>query len=331
VPKGTAYDPLERLIDTAALMRPVARKRMLVIVNPCATMVQPRLRSLVIAALNGRYDVEAIDTQARNHATDLCNEAKHEGYDVVVAFGGDGTVNEVANGLAGSATPMTCLPGGATSVLCKMLGIPGDIIDATEHLLRMADDWRPWRIDLGTANGRAFTYSSGYGLDASIVRRIDRQPKLKQHRLREYYFVYAAIETALREYVRNPPRMDVHVDGRPAEPAITTLVQNADAFTYLDDKPILLAPGAALDGGTLAGVALRGARARDVPAIALRILSKQRSIVGHPQVIAFRDVAGLRCVSADGREIPLQVDGDHIGDFGEAVFAIRPGALAVVS
>ena len=328
--KGTAYDPLERLIDTAALMRPRQRKRMLVIVNPYATLVQPHLRGLVIAALNGRYDVEAIDTQAPNHATDLCHEARHEGYDVVVAFGGDGTVNEVANGLAGSATPMTCLPGGATSVLCKMLGIPGDIIDATEHLLRMADDWRPRRIDLGTANGRAFTYSSGFGFDASVVKRIDRQPKLKRHRLRELYFVYCAIETALREYVHNPPRMDLHL-GDGVDHVITTVVQNGDAFTYLGDKPLALAPGGGLDTGSLAGLALRGVRPRDIPAFLRRALSANGSLVGHPQINAFAGVDGLRCVSADGRAIPLHVDGDHIGDVEEAVFGIRPGALAVVA
>ncbi|HEV7806628.1 MAG TPA: diacylglycerol kinase family protein [Solirubrobacteraceae bacterium] len=322
--------PLQRLIDVPALTRATARKRMLVIVNPCATMVQPRLRNLVIAALHGRYDVEAIDTQARDHATDICREAKHEGYDVVVAFGGDGTVNEVANGLAGSTTPMTCLPGGATSVLCKMLGIPGDVIDATEHLLRMADDWRPRRVDLGTANGRAFTYSSGYGFDASVVKRIDRQPRLKQHRLREPYFVYCALETALREYLRDPPRMDVHVGGA-VDHAITTLVQNGEAFTYLGDKPLALAPGGGLDTASLAGLALRGVRPRDIPAVALRVLSPNRSIVGHRQINAFSDVDGLRCVSTDGRPIPLQVDGDHVGDVEEAVFAIRPGALVVVS
>ncbi|MGI8728411.1 MAG: diacylglycerol/lipid kinase family protein [Solirubrobacteraceae bacterium] len=321
---------LERLVDVAALNAPARRKHMLVIVNPCASMMDTRLRNLVIAALHGRYEVEAVDTQARGHATDLCRQAVGEGHDVVVSFGGDGTVNEVANGLSGSDTPLTCLPAGATNALCKMLGIPGDVIDATEHLLAMADHWRPRRIDLGTANGRCFTYSSGFGVDASIAKRIDRQPQLKRHRLRELYFVYASVETALREYVRNPPRMDVDVDGT-IDQAISTVVQNGEAFTYLQDKPVALAPGAALDSGTLAGVALRGVRARDIGPIALRLLSAKRSIEGHPQVRCFRDVDGLRCVSADARAIPLHVDGDHVGDVSEAVFGVLPGALAVVS
>ena len=323
-------EPLERLAEAAALSAPAQRKRMLVVVNPYAATMSARLRNLVVAALHGRYEVDAIDTQARGHATELCREAAQEGYDVVVSFGGDGTVNEVANGLAGRATPLTCLPGGATNALCKMLGIPGDIVDATEHLLTMADHWRPRRIDLGTANGRAFTYSSGFGLDASVVKRIEQSPGLKRHKLREYFFVYAAVETVLRHYVRNPPRMEVHLEGR-VDRAITTLVQNGEQFTYLDDKPIYIAEGAGLQTGTLAGVALRGVSPQDIPGIALRLLSAKRSIVGHRQVLDFRDVAELRCVSADGRAIPLHVDGDHIGDVTEAVFGVMPGALGVVS
>ena len=127
---------------------------MLIIVNPYATTVSDRLKNLVVYALRGRYEVDAIDTEARDHATELSREAAREGYDVVVAFGGDGTVNEAANGLAGSDTPLSCLPGGRANVYCRMLGIPTDVVDATEHLLRMADDWRPRRVDLGDVNGR---------------------------------------------------------------------------------------------------------------------------------------------------------------------------------
>src|SRR5205085_12510944 len=117
--------------------------------------------NLVVYALQGRYEVTAIDTEARGHAVELCREAAHEGYDVVVAFGGDGTVNEVARGLAGSDTPLTCLPGGSANVYCKQLGVPGEIVDATEHLLRMADDFRPPKVDVGDVNGRLFCFTSG--------------------------------------------------------------------------------------------------------------------------------------------------------------------------
>src|SRR5437879_5334829 len=145
-------DALERLGDGLAIGAPAERKRMLVVVNPYATTVSDRLRHLVVYALQGRYEVEAIDTERRGHASALAREAALEGFDVVVAFGGDGTVNEAANGLAGSDTPLSCLPGGATNVYAKMLGIPGDIVDATEHLLRIADDWRPRKVDLARVN-----------------------------------------------------------------------------------------------------------------------------------------------------------------------------------
>ena len=110
---------------------------------------------------------------------------------MVVAFGGDGTVNEAANGLAGSDTPLTCLPGGATNVYCRTLGIPDDVVDATEHLLRMADDFQPRRVDLGLVNERYFTFSSGVGLDASVVERVDAHPYRKA-RFGECYYTYAA-------------------------------------------------------------------------------------------------------------------------------------------
>src|SRR5436853_3381242 len=166
---------------------PSAKKRMLIIVNPYAATVSDRLRHLVVYALQGRFEVDAVDTEGQGHATELCREAAHEGYDVVVAFGGDGTVNEAANGLAGSDTPLTALPGGSTNVFCRTLGIPNDVVDATEHLLGMADRFRPIRVDLASANERRFTFSAGVGLDAAVVERVDAHPYRKA-RFGEWYF-----------------------------------------------------------------------------------------------------------------------------------------------
>jgi diacylglycerol kinase family enzyme len=99
-PPETALDRAEELAERVLPDRG-PKRRMLVIVNPYASTVSDRLKNLVVYALQGRYSVEAVDTQARSHATELCRQAAAEGYDVVVAFGGDGTVNEAANGLAG--------------------------------------------------------------------------------------------------------------------------------------------------------------------------------------------------------------------------------------
>jgi diacylglycerol kinase family enzyme len=322
--------PLESLerSDALTLETPVERKRMLVIANPYATTVSERLKSLVVYALQGRYDVDAVDTEGRGHATELCREAAADGYDVVVAFGGDGTVNEAANGLAGSATALTPLPGGATNVYCRMLGIPRDIVDATEHLLAMADDWRPRRLDLGSVNGRHFVFSSGYGLDAAVVRHVDAHPATKA-RLRHWYFAWAGLRTLARDYVVRPPRIDVAVGGETVR-GVTALVQTGDPYTYWSGRPLHVAEGAALDDGTLAGAVLRRATPLDALTIIARLFSGRLRIADHRRVSAWSGEREARCVAADGRAIPLQVDGDYIGDAVEARYEVLPGGLTVV-
>jgi diacylglycerol kinase family enzyme len=302
---------------------------MLIIVNPYATTVSDRLRHLVVYALQGRFEVDAVDTEARGHATELCREAAHEGYDVVVAFGGDGTVNEAANGLLGSPTPLCCLPGGSANVFGKMLGIPGDVVDATEHLLAMADDWRPRKVDLGVVNGRCFTFASGLGLDASVVERVDANPKMKA-RLGPYFFTWVAVSTFLRRYVLTPPRLEVDAAGRTLE-GVTAIVQNGSPFTYFLNRPIEIADGAALNSGALAGGVLHRATLLSMPSIAWRAFSRRARVSGHRQVSPLRDLRELTVRSTDERPLPLQVDGDYLGEVTEARYSILPRALNVVS
>jgi diacylglycerol kinase family enzyme len=302
---------------------------MLIIVNPYATTVSDRLRHLVVYALQGRFEVDAVDTEARGHATELCREAAHEGYDVVVAFGGDGTVNEAANGLLGSPTPLCCLPGGSANVFAKMLGIPGDVVDATEHLLAMADDWRPRRVDLGVVNGRYFTFASGLGLDASVVERVDSNPHLKA-RLGAYYFTWVAVSTYMRRYLVRPPRLVLEADGETLE-GVTAIVQNGSPFTYFQNRPIDIIDGAELDSGALAGGVLHRATLVSMPFIAWRAFSPRARVAAHRQVSGLRDLSEMRVRSADGRTLPLQVDGDYLGEVTEARYSIMPGALNVIS
>jgi diacylglycerol kinase family enzyme len=354
----------ERAHEPFRFASPDARRRMLIIVNPYATTVSDRLRHLVVYALQGRFEVDAVDTQARGHATEICREAAHEGYDVVVAFGGDGTVNEAANGLLGSRTPLCCLPGGSANVFAKMLGIPGDVVDATEHLLAMADDWRPRKVDLGVVNGRCFTFASGLGLDASVVERVDANPAMKA-RLGPYFFAWVAVSTFLRRYLLSPPRLLVEAGGQPGEATagdasasasaagavagagmsadeataatgralrgVTAIVQNGSPFTYFQDRPIEIVDGAELDSGALAGGVLHRATPLSMPFIAWRALSRRASVASHRQVTGLRDLSELVVRSADERPLPLQVDGDYLGEVAEARYSILPQALNVVS
>jgi diacylglycerol kinase family enzyme len=320
---------LERLAAEQSAGARAPSKRMLVIANPYATTVSDRLKNLVVYALRGRYDVDAVDTEGQGHATEICREAAHEGYDVVVAFGGDGTVNEAVNGLARSPAPLTCLPGGTTNVYCRLLGIPPEIVDATEHLLRLADDWHPRKVDLARVNERYFTFSSGVGLDASVVERVDAHPRLKA-RLGEYYFTYAAVTTFARKYLWSPPRLEIEVDGRRME-GVTTIVQNVTPYTYFNNRPIEIADGTDLHSGTLAGIVLGRANPLDIPTIAWRAFSRRARIPRHRQVEGFEGVDRVQVRSLDERPLPLEVDGDYLGEVAEAEYGIRPNALTVVS
>jgi diacylglycerol kinase family enzyme len=326
---ATSSDPLARLEATLGLQASAPSKRMLIIVNPYATTVSDRLKNLVIYALRGSYQVDAIDTEARDHATELCREAAREGYDVVVAFGGDGTVNEAANGLAGFDTPLSCLPGGRTNVYCRMLGIPTDVVDATEHLLQIADDWRPRRVDLGYVNDRKFLFSAGVGLDASVVQRVDAHPRLKA-RFGEWYYTLTGIQTFNRHYLIHPPKLEVDL-GVEQVAGVTAIIQNGSPYTFFGNRPVEMGEGATLDSGELAGVVLKRAQPVDIPTITWRALSRRARISRHRQVHPFKGVSGMRVRSLDERPLPLQVDGDYIGEVHEAVFGVTPRGIAVVS
>ncbi len=316
--------------DVAALQPAGRAKRMLVLVNPTATAMKDRLRHLVVYALQGRYDVSVVETQHRGHAIELCREAAAAHYDVVVAFGGDGTVNEAANGLAGSRTALTAIPGGSNNVFAKELGIPNDVVDATEHLLELADRWNPRTVDLGVLNGRYFTFAAGMGLDASVVKRVDGHPTLKA-RFGPFYFVESAIATFLARYVVNPPKLTIEVDGAAPVRGVSVFIQNSAHYTYFKSRAVELVEGGGFESGALAGVVLTRARPYDVPTVTFRALSGGARIAKHHGIAAFGGFQEAIVRSADDRPIPLQVDGDYIGDELEARFAVAPGVLRVVA
>jgi diacylglycerol kinase family enzyme len=306
-----------------------AKRRMLIIVNPYAATVSDRLRHLVVYALQGRFEVDAVDTEAPGHATEICREAAHEGYDVVVAFGGDGTINEAANGLVSSNTPLCCLPGGTTNVFARLIGIPGELVDATEHLLAMADDWRPRSVDVGVVNGRCFTFASGLGLDASVVKRVDARPRLKA-RFGPYFFTTVAVATFARRYLVRPPRLELCADGKSVR-GVTAIVQNSSPFTYFRDRPIDVAEGARLDSGTLSAAVLSRATVLDGPTLAWRAFSTRARVLRHRHVEGLEGLHELTVRTTDGRELPLQIDGDYVGHVTEARYTLLPQALKVVA
>ncbi len=287
---SASTDPLRRLEAILELEEGTTpTRRMLVIVNPYATTVSDRLKNLVVYALRGRYEVHAVDTEARDHATELCRQAASDGYDVVVAFGGDGTVNEAANGLVGSRTALCCLPGGRTNVYCRILGIPTDVVDATEHLLGLAHAWRPRHVDVGRVNDRYFLFSAGVGLDASVVRRVDAHPRIKA-RVGEWYYAWTGIRTFNRHYLVHPPRFEAEL-GDERVSGVTAIIQNAEPYTYFGDRVVQMGEGATLESGDLAGIVLRRASPIDVPTITWRMLSKRARLARHRRIHSFTRTA----------------------------------------
>jgi diacylglycerol kinase family enzyme len=330
----TTITPAETAAPAVVQPRAGTKLRMLLIVNPRATTVSGRLKNLVVYALRGRYDVHAVETESRNHATALTREAIDDAYDLVVAFGGDGTANEVANGLAGTEIPLTLLPGGCTNVACRMLGIPTDVVDATEHLLQLADEPTTRAIDLGRVNGRYFLFSSGAGLDADAARWVDERPPIKA-RGGVLSFTYAASVSYLRHYRGRPPRLCVDAGGERVE-AVTALVQNSQPFTYFRSKPLHVCEDVSLDSGTISLLAMKRAGSRDAPGVVWRLFREGHHFARHPQARSFTrldraSVSGLE--SADGavRPFPLEVDGDYLGEFTEAEYSVHPLALRVIA
>lgn len=315
--------------DTSALTAPV-RRRAAVIVNPNATTTDAKLRSLVVHALSYRFDVEPVDTEAPQHASRLARDAVASGVDVVIALGGDGTVNEIANGLAGTGVPLIPLPGGATNVYHRLIGMPKNIIDATEHVLRLADRWAPRTVDLGRIGDRYFTFAAGVGLDASVVDQVDRRPRMKA-RFGPWYYASAAVGTFVSRYVVGGPRFTLDVDGGPTLRGATAIFQNAEAYTFFMTRPIRLLGDESLHSGAISGAVLRHTRPTIMPGITVRAIADALDLAGHGAVGATGPVVTGRIRSDDGRPLPVQVDGDFIGEHAEVELGVLPGGLTVVS
>ncbi|HEV7918881.1 MAG TPA: diacylglycerol kinase family protein [Solirubrobacterales bacterium] len=322
----------KRRLAELPLRKAGPKRRMLLVVNPYASTVSDRLKNVVIYALQSRYEIEAIDTRERNHATEIVRAALKQGdHDIVCSFGGDGTANEVINGMAGSDVPFTFLPGGMTNVIGRILGIPGDIVDATEHLLTVADNWEPRRIDLGDANGRCFVFAAGAGLDADIVRVCESRPGMKSMFGQNFYLA-AAVSTFIGSYALRRARLQIRTDGIETK-GVVAVAQNGRPFTYFGAREIDLAEAAGLENRSLSLTVLDRANPIDFPPIVTRLLSQKLKVSSnrHIKIVDEFVEATITPRRKNGKPIPLQVDGDYVGDFEEINFKVLPGALSVVA
>jgi len=283
--------------------------RTTLIVNPYASRVTPELVARVAQELGAAHTVF---TERPGHATELAREADTE---TIVVFSGDGGYSEALNG-ARPGTVFGFVPGGGTSVLPRALGIPRDPIAAA----RVIVGGRTRTISLGRANGRRFGFAAGVGLDAELVRRMDARGRDENgRRPGDLVFAWTAVKTLAERRVRFDPALDIAGHGR----AAFALVANADPYSYVGRMALRLPRGAQIDGG-LDMLAPRSFRTRHLPGAVSYILTGRTHL---PLVLLHdQDRIEIRCDAP----MPLQLDGEDVGDVTEVVFEAERDAVDVL-
>ena len=301
--------------------------RLSLLVNSSASSVTARARVVIHKALGADHEVTLAETSRRGHAARLAQGAAVSGAEVVVVLGGDGTLNEAANGLAGTSTALAVLPGGSTNVFARTLGLPNDPIEATGGLLEalVRDAIRP--VGLGSVNGRYFLFHVGMGFDAAVVAQVERRAALKRY-AGHPLFIWAAVSTWFRHYDRSRARFAVHfADGSVVDDGYFAVCLNNHPYTYLGDRPLDLAPEASLDRG-LVSLVLRSLSFTTIVGAAASALGSGRHVRTARTTDYRTDLDGLR-VSGYG-SFPYQVDGDYLGEVTELVFRHEPEVLRLV-
>lgn len=307
--------------------------RALLVVNRRATTTSERRRDVLVRALRSAVDVEVAYTARRNHAIALARQAASSGAGLVVVHAGDGTVNEVVNGLmasgagAGERPALAVVPGGSTNVFARALGLPRDWAEAAGVILEALRESRSRTIGLGRADDRYFTFSAGLGLDAAVIRRVE-QARLRGRTNTPTLYARATLGHVMRERDRPVLTLESPVDraDHAAEPFATVIVQNTSPWTYLGDRPIDPNPGASFDLG-LDVLAIRALRVPSVVRIFGQMLSQQDGPHGR-QVRRWHDLSELTLRAS--RPVPFQLDGDYLGERQKVLLTAVPRALRVL-
>ena len=300
---------------------------LVLVVNSMASAVTPRNRQLVEEVLRARHDVTVVVTTAREHASVLAGEAAADGLGAVVVLGGDGTVNEAANGLVGSSTALAVLPGGSTNVFARTIGLPNRVVPAVHRLVAALDSGSIRRIGVGQAGDRFFLFHLGIGFDAEVVHQVELRGQLKRW-LGHGLFAYGAITTWLSHYDRSRPRFNVRLaDGEVIPDGYFAIFEASDPYTFFGPRAFRLAPGTGFDTG-LSLVVLQDLSAVTLVGAAVAALAGGRRLPGMGFVTMRR---GIDVVHLEGfGPFPYQVDGDYLGQVESLEVRHRPDCLDLV-
>lgn len=292
--------------------------------------MSPRERDVLAHALGSETDLEVAETASRGHAAAIACRAMRNGTDIVVALGGDGTVNEVINGLLTDgihpAVPaLGVVPAGSTNVFVRALGIPNDPIEATGALLEGLRTGARRSVSLGLADDRYFCFAAGIGFDAQVVHGVERK---RRQGKRSTHVLYTRV--GVREFFaadRRHPRLRVELpDGTQLDEVYFAIVANADPWTYVGNRPLHPTPEVTFD----TGLDLYARRRMGVFGMlySMARLSGDRPRVGGRGAYLVHDLDRLTLVADE--PLPFQVDGDAL-DFRDKVsFRSVPDAIQVV-
>ncbi|PAZ17683.1 diacylglycerol kinase [Streptomyces sp. SA15] len=320
--------------------------RALLVVNPAATTTSARMRDVLIHALASEMKLEVVTTEYRGHARDLGRQASESAdVDLVVALGGDGTVNEVVNGLLHAGPDpdrlpgLAVVPGGSTNVFARALELPNDAVEATGALLDALREGRERTVGLGLASGtpgsddeavpaRWFTFNAGLGFDAGVVGRVE------QHRERGKKSTHALyVRQVMRQLLGEPNRRHGTItleraDEEPITDLVLSIVSNTSPWTFLGNRPIYASPKASFDTG-LDVFGLSRLSTTAVARYGTQLLTSSPERGPHGKHAAtLHDLSEFTLHSKV--PLPLQMDGDHLGLRTSVTFTGVRRALRVI-
>ncbi len=305
--------------------------RALLVVNPKATTTTGGVCDVLARALASELKLEVVRTEARDHATTLAAEAARDGLDIVVALGGDGTVNEVVNGLLAEGPKaglpaLGVVPGGSANVFARAVGLPNSPVEATDRLLEAVRGSCRRTVGLGKANERYFTFCAGLGMDAEAVRLVEAQRSGGKEATPALFVREGLRQFFLKTDRSSLPLTVTPLDG-PEERLALALVCNADPWTYFGPRPVRPCPAASFE----LGLDLFGLRSLGTVST-LRHLRQILASDGRPRgraVYALHDQEGFTITTE--RPAALQLDGDDLGDRSKVAFRSVPRALEVLA
>ena len=305
--------------------------KLLLIVNASASSVTARARVVIQKSLAADHEVTVAETS--RHATRLAQGAATKGTDAVIVLGGDGTLNEAANGLAGTTCALGVLPGGSTNVFARTIGMTNDPIEATGELLAALGTGLGGirTVGLGSVNGRRYLFHVGVGFDAAVVAQVEKRSALKRY-LGHAFFAYAALDTWARHYDRRKPHFTLELERQDGERVTIddgyfAILLNTNPYTFLGERPFNVTPGTGLDT-PLSAVVLRSMGAVTILGLVGVALRSDKGISSRRKVTVTSGV--VRAVLTPRTTVPYQVDGDYLGDAGRLEFTWEPESLRLI-